>query len=124
MDFGRPDLKQVMCPFADTLVKDGTTGHLVPSQACLVFVRRLPPADRDVLAELLPDDWGERVRWILSECVCDGMGVRPPPELLAEVFSRFDLETTERVHRTCCAENGLPYLEFPRDERPEDGQPA
>ncbi len=122
MDFGRPDLTQVLCPLADTA--QVVAGERVPTRACLVFVRRLPEPDRRALEDLLPDDWGDRCRLIFAECVCDERGVCPPPELLADVFGRFDLETTERVHRACCAANGLPYLEFPRDERAEDGQPA
>jgi hypothetical protein len=115
MQFGRDDLMQVMCPLADTA--QVVAGVRVPTQACLVFVRRRPDGDRRALADLLPDDWAERSRLILAECVCDERGVPPPPERLAEVFARFDLETTERVLRMCCSVNELPYLECPPDER-------
>lgn len=116
MELGRPDLTQVFCPFADTAKPDGKAG-LQPTEACVVFVRPLPAADRQALLELLPDEWGERVRLIFAETVCDGAGVCPPPQLLADTFARFDLATTERVHRACCAANGIPFMEFPREQR-------
>ncbi len=116
MDLGRPDLTQVFCPFADTARPDGKAGSQ-PTEACLVFVKQLAPADRAALLDLLPDEWGERVRLIFAECVCDGAGVCPTPQLLADTFARFDLATTERVHRACCSANGLPYMEFPREQR-------
>ena len=114
MELGRPDLIQVLCPFADTARPDGK-GPPQPTEACVVFVRTLPPADRQALAEMLPDDWAERVRWIFAETVCDGHGVLPSPQLLADTFARFDLPATERVHRAACAANQIPYMEYPRD---------
>lgn len=114
MLFAAEHLTSVLCPFADTARPDGKGGHQ-PTEACLVFVRPLPPADRAALADLLPDEWGERVRLIFAECVCDGAGVPPPPQLLADTFARFDLATTERVHRAACAANDLPYMEYPRE---------
>jgi hypothetical protein len=111
------ELWQVLCPFADTAVPDPKTGQPSPTEACLVFVRTLPPADRQALADLLPDDWADRVRLIFAECVTDERGACPPPAVLESCFARFDLPTTEKVHRMCCAANGLDYLEYPTDER-------
>lgn len=118
MDFtARSDLKQVFVTFADTVEFDPVTKRYEPKHAGLVFVLRLSLADRDVLLEFLSDDWGERVKLIFSQCVCDEHGRLPGEAKLAEVFARFDLPTTETVHRECCAWNGIPYLEFPKDER-------
>jgi len=116
----RDDLAQVMCPLADTAVPDPKTGRPQPQRAGLVFVRRLRDPDRDVLVEHLDDDWGERVKWIFAECVCDENGIPPTPEVLADFFSRLDLRTTELVHRTCCAWNGIPYLPYLDERHPAD----
>lgn len=111
-------LMPVFCPLADTAVHVGK-GQYQPTQATHVFAKALPEADRDALAELLPDDWADRVRLIFAECVCDERGVCPPPAVLEACFARFDLETTERVHRACCAMNALPYMPYPRPKAHE-----
>ena len=113
MLLGREHLTSILCPFANTAAngRDGPE----PTEACLVFVQRLPDPDRLALLDLLPDEWGERVKLIFAECVCDGTGVCPTPQLLADTFARFDLATTEKVHRAACSANEIPYMEFPRE---------
>lgn len=119
-------LMQVFCPLADTAAAVPGTGQLQPTLACVVYIRRLCDTDRDALVEMIDDmdDWGERVRWIFAETVCDERGVLPTPQLLADTFGRFNLRTTELVHRNACSHNGIPYLPYPTDEPTQADQPA